>query len=122
MRINQLRHYDIFLESDEELVYEQRKGYPPVMIQQIKIWPTKTGALMIRFDGYFYDPFDVTVTEAEGEIAVDPKRKDFAVECDIAALKLPPEDPVMQFLGKLNVMRQDEMSMDQFMKEESPVG
>lgn len=125
MRVRQLRAFNITFDSGEEMVYTIRTGMPPGMVNCIDIVPTKAGALIITFKGFYFDPFDVEIDPdlPYGDInKVRPKKKTFGVTVDVSQLEMGPEDPVMQFLGKLNAMRQDDMTLAAFMAEEDPVG
>lgn len=123
MRVRQLRSFDITFEGEEEyLEYVWQAGQPPGYVTRIKIWPTITGAAMIRFEGFFYDIFDVTIVDTSDGVMPAPKKKPFGTECDIAQLHLPLTDPVMKFIDQLNMMRHDEMSMKEFLDSLDPVG
>jgi hypothetical protein len=119
VRINQIRAFHIQFDEDEYLVYQVREGIPPGYATKIDISVTGAGAAKIVFSGHYFDFFDL---EMDGDGGTRPKRKTFRVEQMASDLTGGPEDPVMQFIGKLNLMRQDEMTLAQFMAEEDPVG
>lgn len=125
MRVNQLRAFHVSFDKEEYLPYQVMNGMPPGFVTEININVTKEGAAMITFIGHYFDPLDLEVGDPDpdtNEVDVKPKRKAFRIEQRVDSLAEGPNDPVMQFLGKLNLMRQDELSMERFMSEENPVG
>jgi hypothetical protein len=115
MRIIQTRTFEFLFSKEDDVVIDH--GPIRVTLDKMRIWPVvelngadRLTRLKVTFFGHYNDPLD-------GNARKDVVTNDYADE-----LKLKDDDPINEFLGRLDFIRIDDLSIDAFMAEKSPVG